>query len=415
MEFFADFHIHSKHSRATSKEMDIPNLADWAKKKGISLLGTGDFTHHLWLQELRNYLSPKGKEGLYHYQGVNFILSGEIASIYSQEGKVYRVHNLILIPCFKVAVEINKMLSFYGNIASDGRPILGLSCKRLAKELFKISDEIMLIPAHIWTPWFSVFGSRSGFDALEEAFGEYTGKITALETGLSSDPGMNWRVSKLDRFSLISNSDSHSPSRIGREANVFNCKLNYWEIKEALEKKDKKRFLYTINLFPQEGRYHYDGHRNCKKNFHPQETRKHKGICPVCGKPLTQGVLNRVEQLADREEGFVLEGAAGYKNLVPLDEIISESKGVGKKSKAVAQVYSDIISNVGPELQLLDRVPESQLDAKLPEKIAEGIRKVRNKEVEIIPGYDGEYGQIKIFKKSEKEESKGSKDQLTLF
>ena len=224
MEFVADFHIHSKYSRATSRTMDIPNLAKWAKLKGIDLLGTGDFTHHLWVQELKNYLQPKGKTGLYTHEGINFILSAEISSIYSQKGKVYRVHNILLAPSFEIVEEINKMFSTYGNISSDGRPILGMSCIKIAEELFKISDDIMLVPAHIWTPWFSVFGSRSGFDILEEAYGKYTEKITALETGLSSDPAMNWRVSKIDKFSLISNSDSHSPQRICRRAKLSNSR-----------------------------------------------------------------------------------------------------------------------------------------------------------------------------------------------
>jgi len=301
MQFVADLHIHSKYSRATSRDMDVPNLAKWAKLKGVSLLGTGDFTHHLWLQELKKYLQPRRKSGLYFYEGINFILSAEISSIFSQEGKVYRVHNVILAPSFEIVEEINKMLSFHGNLASDGRPILGISCRKLAEELFKISSDPMLIPGHIWTPWFSVFGSNSGFDSLEEAFGKYTGKITALETGLSSDPAMNWMVSNLDKFALVSNSDSHSPSRIGREANVFDCELDFWEIKKVLEKKDRSKFLYTIEFFPEEGKYHYDGHRNCKVCFHPKETKKSSGICPKCKKPLTIGVLNRVGQLADRE------------------------------------------------------------------------------------------------------------------
>ncbi|MBU2504865.1 MAG: endonuclease Q family protein, partial [Candidatus Omnitrophica bacterium] len=241
MEFVADFHIHSKYSRATSKDMDIPHLAKWAKLKGVTLLGTGDFTHHLWLQELKQHLNPQEDKGLFLHEGIYFILSGEISSIFSQGGRGHRVHSMVIVPSFKLAEEVNKMLSFYGNLASDGRPIIGISCLKLAEEVFKISQDIMLIPAHIWTPWFSAFGSNSGFNSLEEAYGKYTEKITALETGLSSDPAMNWRLSKLDEFSLVSNSDSHSPSRIGREANVFNCELNYWEIKKVLETKDKEK------------------------------------------------------------------------------------------------------------------------------------------------------------------------------
>ena len=411
MEFVADFHIHSKYSRATSRSMDIPNLAKWAKLKGVDLLGTGDFTHHLWCQELKRYLVPDKKSGLYTYQGIHFIPSAEISSIFSQDGRAYRAHNVILAPSLGVVSEINKMLATHGNIASDGRPILGLSCKRLAEELFKISSDLMLIPAHIWTPWFSVFGSKSGFDRLEDAYGKYTEKITALETGLSSDPAMNWRVSKLDKYSLVSNSDSHSPSRIGREANVFNCELSYQEIKHVLETKDKEKFLYTIEFFPEEGRYHYDGHRNCKVNFHPEETKKHQGNCPVCKKPLTRGVLSRVEELADREEGFIPENTVGYKSRVSLDEIIAETKGVGKQSKAVEREYLDIVYANGSEFNILNKMSIDELFTKLPEKVAEGIKKVRDKDIEVIPGHDGEYGIIKIFKK----EGEKVEDQLKLF
>jgi uncharacterized protein (TIGR00375 family) len=390
--------------------MDVPNLAKWAKIKGIMLLGTGDFTHHLWLQELKKYLEPQDKKGLYSYQGINFILSAEISSIYSQNGKGYRVHNIILVPSFKIAEEINKMLSFYGNISSDGRPILGISCSKLAEELFRISQDIMLIPAHIWTPWFSVFGSRSGFDSLEEAFDKYTEKLTALETGLSSDPAMNWRVSALDKFSLVSNSDSHSPSRIGREANVFNCTIDYWEIKKVLENKDKGKFLYTIEFFPEEGKYHYDGHRSCNQRLSPQQTKECQGICPVCNRPLTKGVLNRVEELADRPEGFIPEGAISYKSLVPLDEIIAEAKNISKTSKAVEKEYLDIICNTGSEFDILVKMSEAELFSHLPEKVAEGIKRVRQKQLKLIPGYDGEYGIIKLF-----EEEPKQSQQFTLF
>jgi len=411
MEFVADFHIHSKYSRATSRSMDIPNLAKWAKLKGVDLLGTGDFTHHLWCQELKRYLVLDKKSGLYIYQGIRFIPSAEISSIFSQDGGVYRVHNVVLAPSLEVVGEINKMLSSYGNIASDGRPILGLSCKKLAEELFKISSDLMLIPAHIWTPWFSVFGSKSGFNSLEDAYGEYTEKITALETGLSSDPAMNWRVSKIGKYSLVSNSDSHSPSRIGREANVFDCELSYQEIKHVLETKDKEKFLYTIEFFPEEGRYHYDGHRNCKVNFHPEEAKKHQGNCPVCKKPLTRGVLSRVEELADREEGFIPENAIGYKSRVCLEEIIAEVKGVGKQSKAVGREYLDIIYANGSEFNILNKMSVDELFTKLPGRVAEGIKKVRDKDIEVIPGYDGEYGVIKIFKKEKEKPA----DQLKLF
>ncbi|RKY28679.1 MAG: DNA helicase UvrD [Candidatus Omnitrophota bacterium] len=409
MKFVADLHIHSKYSRATSRDMEVPKLAQWAKLKGITLLGTGDFTHHLWLEELKRYLTPLEDKGLFIYEGVYFVLSGEISSIFSQKGRVYRVHNLVLSPSFSIIEEINKLLSFYGNLASDGRPILGISCEKLAEELFKISEDIMLIPAHIWTPWFSVFGSNSGFNSLEEAFGKYIDKITALETGLSSDPSMNWRLSKLDKFSLVSNSDSHSPSRIGREANVFDCELNYWEIKKVLETKDRKKFLYTIEFFPEEGKYHYDGHRNCGVRFHPKETKIHKGVCPKCGKPLTRGVLNRVEELADREKGFVPPSAIPYKSFVPLDEIIAEAKGLRKGAKEVERTYLELVNSFGSEFNILVELAEEELFSKLPPKIAEGVKRVRRGSLNILPGFDGEYGQIKIFGQEEE------RDQLTLF
>ncbi len=413
MEFVADFHVHSKYSRATSRDMDIPHLAKWAQLKGIDLVGTGDFTHHLWLQELKHYLQPQAASGLYLHQDVYFILSAEISSIYSQNGKMYRVHNIIMAPSFALAEEINRMLATHGNLASDGRPILGLSCKVLAQELFGISKDIMLVPAHIWTPWFSVFGSKSGFDSLEECYGKSTQYISALETGLSSDPAMNWTVSSLDRFSLISNSDAHSPSRIGREANVFDCSLSYWEIKDALKKKDPSRFRYTIEFFPEEGKYHYDGHRNCKVRLHPDETKKYNGLCPSCKKPLTRGVLYRVGELADRPVGFMPQGAIGYKSLVPLDEIIGEAKGVGKQSKAVEKDYLDIISNLGPEFKIMVHTPLEELFKRLPERIAEGIKRVREKKLNVIPGYDGEYGIIKIF--GEQQEAANRDSQLTFF
>lgn len=412
MRFVADFHIHSKYSRATSRDMNIPMLAKWAKLKGIDLLGTGDFTHHLWLQELKQHLKPKEKTGLYTHEGVNFILSGEISSIYSQNGKVYRVHNIFLAPSLEIVEEINKMLASHGNIASDGRPILGLSCIRLAEEIFKISDDVMLIPAHIWTPWFSVFGSNSGFNSLEDAFGKYIGKITALETGLSSDPAMNWRLSALDKYTLISNSDSHSPSRIGREANVFNCEMDYWTIKKVLETKDRSKFLYTVEFFPEEGKYHYDGHRNCNIRYSPSQTKEHSGVCPVCNRALTKGVLYRVEELADRPEDYVPEDAIGYKSFVPLDEIIAEVKGVGTKSKAVQTEYMDLIYKLGPELNIMDQADMNDIFAKAPSRIAEGIKRVREKKLEIMPGYDGEYGTIKIFGT---QEENTSDQQFTLF
>jgi uncharacterized protein (TIGR00375 family) len=419
MRFLADFHIHSKYSRATSPNMNIPNLSLWAGYKGIGLMGTGDFTHHLWLQELKKNLVPVEGKGLLQYKGKqHFILTAEVSSIYSQNGKGYRVHNVLMAPGFKVVDEINKALGSIGNIASDGRPILGISCIKLAELLFKISPDIMLVPAHIWTPWFSVFGSASGFDSLEEAYGKYTEKITALETGLSSDPAMNWRLSQLDKFSLISNSDSHSPQKIGREANAFECDMNYWDIKKVLETKDKNKFLFTIEFFPEEGKYHFDGHRACGVRFAPEETKKNNGLCPKCKKPLTLGVMYRVEELADRPLGFVPENAVPYKSMVPFDEIIAEALGVAKAGKAVAADYLKYVTTVGPEFYILGKMPEEELFKKLPEKIALGVKNVREGKVEALAGYDGEYGVIKVLSKQKeiiKPADTTQGEQLTLF
>ena len=288
MEFIADFHIHSKYSRATSRDMDVKHLAEWAKLKGVALMGTGDFTHHLWLEELKHTLEDCGN-GLYKHAGVYFMLTAEVSSIYSKNGRTYRIHNIIFSPSFKSVDKINERLGRIGNLASDGRPILGLDAAELARIVFDIDENCMIVPGHIWTPWFSVFGSMSGFDKIEDCFEKQTEKIFALETGLSSDPTMNWRLSALDRFTLISNSDSHSPSRIGREANVFNCEMDYNTISEVLKTKDKKKLLYTIEFFPEEGKYHFDGHRLCGIRWSPQETKAHNGKCPKCGRNVTGG------------------------------------------------------------------------------------------------------------------------------
>lgn len=412
MEFVADFHIHSKYSRATSKDMDVEHLAYWAKLKGIQLLGTGDFTHHLWLEELRSKFEDKGN-GLYAYGGINFILTSEISSIYSKNGKGYRIHNVIFAPSFKTVEKINERLSGLGNLASDGRPILGLDAAELARIVFGIDPDCFIVPGHIWTPWFSLFGSASGFDRIEDCFEEQTKNIYCLETGLSSDPAMNWRISALDRFSLISNSDSHSPQKIGREANVFDCELSYKDIIDALKTKDKKRFLYTIEFFPEEGKYHYDGHRLCGINFSPKESKAHKNICPKCNKSLTIGVMNRVDQLADRPEGFKPQDAVPFKNLIPLDEIIADVKGMGKVSQAVEREYHSIISKFGTEFEVLGKVPKDDLSKGMNERIVEAIMRVREGRVKLIPGYDGEYGKISIFGDDEK--PKKAEEQLSLF
>ena len=412
MEFIADFHIHSKYSRATSKDMDIVHIAEWAKLKGVTLMGTGDFTHHLWLEELKANLEDLGN-GLFKYNGVYFILTVEISSIYSKKGKTYRIHNMIFSPSLKTVDKINETLSRCGNLASDGRPILGLDAAELARIVFDIDENCMVIPSHAWTPWFSVFGSMSGFDRIQDCFEGQTSKIFALETGLSSDPGMNWRLSALDKFTLISNSDSHSPSKIGREANVFNCELDYKTIRDVLKTKDKKRFLYTIEFFPEEGKYHFDGHRLCGVRLSPDQTRQNKNRCPKCGKPVTVGVMNRVEQLADRPQGYVSQEAIAYRNLISLDEIIAEARGVAKGSIVVERDYRSLVARFGAEFDILLRAGPDDLLKGLPRRVAEGVLKVREGKVHIQPGFDGEYGKISIFGEDEPE-NKGEQ-QLNLF
>ncbi len=412
MEFIADLHIHSKYSRATSRDMDIEHIAEWAKLKGITLMGTGDFTHHLWLEELRANLEDLGN-GLFKYRDIYFMLTAEISSIYSKNGRGYRIHNIIFAPSFKTVDKINNTLSRWGNLASDGRPILGIDAAELARIIFDIDENCFFVPAHAWTPWFSVFGSMSGFDKIEDCFEAQTPKIFALETGLSSDPGMNWRWSSLDRFNLISNSDSHSPSRIGREANVFKCELSYKDIIDTLKNKDKNRFLYTIEFFPEEGKYHFDGHRLCGVRFSPKQTKENRGRCPKCGKRVTVGVMSRVEQLSDRPEGYAPNNAIAYKNLIPLDEIIAEAKGVGKASKGVEAEYRTAISKFGSEFEILLRAKKEDLEKNLPRRIAEGVLRVREGRVIVQPGFDGEYGKISIF--SDEERQKKDEEQLSLF
>ncbi|MFH0790219.1 MAG: endonuclease Q family protein [Candidatus Omnitrophota bacterium] len=392
--------------------MDVVHLKEWAKLKGITLMGTGDFTHHLWLEELKHNLQDLGN-GLFKCQDTYFILTAEISSIYSKKGKTYRIHNLIFSPSFKTTDKINAALARCGNLASDGRPILGLDAAELARIVFDIDENCMVVPGHIWTPWFSLFGSMSGFDKIEDCFEEQTPKIFALETGLSSDPGMNWRLSALDKFTLISNSDSHSPAKIGREANVFNCDLDYKTIREVLKTKDKKRFLYTIEFFPEEGKYHFDGHRLCGVMFSPKETRQNNGRCPKCGKAVTVGVMNRVEELADRPEGYVPSNSIPYRNFIPLVEIVAEAKGVAKESVVVEREYRSIVAKFGTEFEILLRASESALLKDLPRKVAEGVLRVREGKVDIRAGFDGEYGKIAIFDKEEK--TGKSEEQLSLF
>jgi len=416
MRFIADFHIHSKYSRATSKEMEVETLARWGKKKGISLLGTGDFTHPTYFTELRSKLEPSGTGLLQLKKGdpeIRYLLTTEVSNIYSHAGKVRRIHTLIFAPSFEVVERIRSKLGNLGKLSSDGRPIFGFSARDLATMILDISEECMIIPAHIWTPWFSIFGANSGFDSIEECFGEMSTHIHAIETGLSSDPEMNWRLSALDSMALLSNSDAHSPDRVGREANAFDCALDYKEITEAIRKKDRKKLLFTIEFFPEEGKYHYDGHRDCKVIFSPSETKANQYLCPKCQKRLTIGVMHRVEELADRPEGFIPKNAIPSIHLIPLEEIIAGALGQRVGTKAVETEYERLVEKGGPEFRiLLDDSPE-ELASFVPPKILEGIIRMRQGKVSILPGHDGVYGQITLF--PEKGVEQESKEQLKLF
>lgn len=407
MPIYTDFHLHSKFSRATSQDMDLEHLDQWAKIKGINVLGTGDFTHPGWLSELKNKLEP-AEDGLYKLRNskteTRFILTAEISCIYSKAGRTRKIHLLVLSPSFDVVDKINTQLSWIGNLKSDGRPILGLEAKELLRIVLDTCDNCLVIPAHIWTPWFSLFGANSGFDSIEECFEDLSERIYALETGLSSDPEMNWRLSALDNYTLVSNSDAHSPKNIGREANVFELKeVNYRNIVDIIKKRKTKKgkLLYTLEFFPQEGKYHYDGHRNCGVRFSPQQTKKANYLCPKCRKPLTIGVMHRVEKLADRPEGYRPKGSVPQKHLVPLTEIIGSALGQQKNTKAVEEEYQNLIQNFGSEFKILLEIPINELESSLDPRISEGIKRVREEKIKVLPGYDGEYGNVQIFEENE--------------
>jgi len=416
MRFIADFHLHSKYSRATSKNMEVETLGRWAKKKGITLLGTGDFTHPTYYAELRTKLVPSSN-GLFHLkkgdEGVRYILTAEVSNIYSQKGKVRRIHNLIFAPSFEVVEKINSKLGNLGKLSSDGRPIFGFAAKELVKMILDISEDCLIVPAHAWTPWFSIFGAHSGFDSIKECFEEMTPHIRAIETGLSSDPEMNWRLSSLDTITLISNSDAHSPNRLGREANGFDCELNYQEVVDVLRKKDRKKFLFTIEFFPEEGKYHYDGHRQCGVIFSPPETRSHQYLCPRCQKKLTVGVMHRVEELSDRQEGFIPKNAIPSIHLIPLEEIIAGGLGVRVGTKAVEAEYDRLVERGGSEFHILLYAAPDELASFVPPRVLEGIIRMRQGKVSIVPGHDGVYGKISLF--SEHKETGQLKEQLKLF
>ena len=408
MKMIADLHIHSRFSMATSKEGTPENLDFWARKKGISLIGTGDFTHPVWREELKERLVSEGND-LYRLrdayvkeesrkfpgEGTRFVVSGEISSIYKKNGKTRKVHNVILLPSLEAADAMAQRLEKIGNIHSDGRPILGLDSHDLLEMMLDVCPEGILIPAHIWTPHFSVLGAKSGFDSVEECFEELAPYIHALETGLSSDPAMNWRISKLDRYQLVSNSDAHSPSKLGREANLLDIDCSYEGLYRAIQ--TGEGLEGTVEFFPEEGKYHFDGHRKCGVSLSPVEAERLGGICPVCGKKLTMGVDHRVEQLADRAEGFVKKDGKKYESLVPLPEVISTCMGYSAASKKVQGCFEQMIQTLGTEFDILRNVPSEDIKSCAGERIAEGIENVRTGNVKRIPGYDGEYGKIELF------------------
>jgi len=363
------------------------------------------------LEELKRILRPEGN-GLFSYDEILFMLTAEISCIYSKNGRTRKIHIVIFAPSFEVAEKINNELASIGNLASDGRPILGLDARELVKIVMDISPDCFIVPAHIWTPWFSLFGANSGFDSIEECFEDQSRHIYALETGLSSDPAMNWRWSVLDKYSLISNSDAHSPGNIGRETNIFSQKMDYYQIIESLKNKDREKFLATIEFFPQEGKYHWDGHRNCEVCLSPPQTRENNYRCPKCGRRLTVGVMHRIEDLSDREQGFVPEGSIPFYSLVPLAEIIAEAKGVGKKTMTVDSEYYKLVQGLGGEFNILLDASRDDLIKVTTEKVADGILRVREGKVDIRPGYDGAYGEVKIFSP---DQDKKRERQLDLF
>lgn len=421
MRQIIDFHIHSKYSRATSKFFELEEMVKWSEIKGVDIISCADFTHPRWYENLQANLQEEGKSGLYKLKGsdskVRFIISTEISCIYRQGDKTRRVHLCILAPNLETAGKINKALEDRGaKLKSDGRPILGMSAKDIVQICLDVDKKCLVIPAHVWTPWFAVFGSKSGFDSLEECFEELTPHIKAIETGLSSDPIMNWRMSELDNLAIVSNSDAHSGPQIGREANVMELgERTYDEIFDIISTNDKKRFLYTIEFYPEEGMYHWSGHRDCSFSCDEKDTVKNKGICPKCKKPLTIGVTNQVEKLANISEKDIDRGKrVPFKSIVPLPNIIADYFGMGRTSKRVQNLFMSIIEQAGNEFKVLLDLSKEELYKIMPENLADGILRMRKGEIKIEPGFDGQYGVIDIFSDKERKLAKDNK-QASLF
>ncbi len=413
MRVIADLHIHSRFSRATSQKMDITEITRFARIKGLKLVGTGDFTHPKWISELTEELAEVSDTSLYgsakHPKSpVCYMITAEVSTVYNVDGKTKKIHHVILTPNLETAHQISDRLKRYGNLSVDGRPFLDMTAPQLVEEVMQVSDDNEVIPAHVWTPWFSIFGAFSGFDSVEDCYQDMTRHIHALETGLSSDPPMNWRLSALDKFTLVSNSDCHShwPWRIGREANVFELEhLTYKEVLDTLRKKDPKRFKFTIETNPAYGKYHWTGHRNCNVSLSPQEAEKYGNRCPVCGRKLTKGVEQRVEELADRPVDFEPENAIGYKRLLPLSEIVTAVLGVSYPgTKKVWDVYNPLVAKFGDEYTVLMDAPKKEMAKVVEPRIAEAIVRVREEKAKVIPGYDGVYGQLTIFEENQEKD-----------
>jgi len=392
MTVIADLHIHSRYSNSTSPQMELPTLALGAKRKGIDLLGTGDCTQPDWLRRLSSELR-EDTPGIYSYDGTSFMLTGEVSLVWKHDGRGRRIHLVLLVPSLDDAARIHEALSPKGNLVHDGRPMLGLSARDFCEIVWESSPDTLLIPAHVWTPWYAVFGAKSGFDSLEECFGEFADRIYAIETGLSSDPPMSRRVSALDQLRLISCSDAHSPAKLAREATLFDMEdLSFNTIAHAL--KTGTGYAGTFEFYPQEGKYHYDGHRSCGISWSPDQSIAANNVCPVCGKTLTIGVLHRVEDLADRAEPEL--GDVPFRSLIPLAEIISQAIGIGVNSKAVAKIYEAMLDRHGTELDILLERSLDDVSAGTPDRVVEGIAKMRSGDIAIEPGYDGVYGKVKI-------------------
>jgi uncharacterized protein (TIGR00375 family) len=403
MRVIADLHIHGRYSRATSEQMSIQDIAKYAKIKGLNLVGTGDFTHPEWLKEIRSVLTPDADTGLLKPQDdspVRFMLQTEVCTIFDYEGDSKKIHHVILTPTLETADQVNESLKKFGDLASDGRATLNCTAPHLVEEVMAVSEDNMVFPAHAWTPWFSLFGAFSGFDTVEDCYQDMTKHIHALETGLSSDPPMNWRISKLDRYALVSNSDCHSfwPWRIGREANVFDLpSFTYRDVTGAIKDNDPYRFKYTIETDPAYGKYHWTGHRNCKISLPPAEAIKFGNNCPVCRRKLTKGVEQRVEELADRPADYTRPNAPGFKRLLPLSEIIAAVIGTDSPAtQAVWKPYNQLIGKFGDEYSVLIDAPLEGMASVVEPAIAQAVMRVREGTAKVTPGYDGVYGQLAL-------------------